>query len=88
MISTLNVAGIAVVAIALAAAWYNKGTSPSSFWKSLRHKAALVAGRGLPDFAHLTGFPHPKPVHGFNIAHARPRPYRPFRWEYHQNMCM
>ncbi|KAG0706326.1 hypothetical protein DFH29DRAFT_168920 [Suillus ampliporus] len=88
MISTPDVTGIVVVALGLAAVYYNKGAFPRSFWKFLRQKAALVAGRGLPDFAQLTGFPHPKPVHGFNIAHARPRPYRPFRWEYHQNMSL
>ncbi|KAG2041512.1 hypothetical protein BDR03DRAFT_891180, partial [Suillus americanus] len=88
MISTPNATGIAVVVVALAAVYYSKAVSPRSFWKFLRQKAALVAGRGLPDFAQLTGFPHPKPVHGFDIAHARPRPYRPFRWEYHQNMSL
>jgi hypothetical protein len=88
MISTPNAAGIVVVAVALAALCYSKNLSPRSLTKLLRQKAALVAGRGLPDFAQLTGFPHPKPVHDFNIACARPRPYRPFRWEYHQNMCM
>ncbi|KAG2752192.1 hypothetical protein P692DRAFT_20311419 [Suillus brevipes Sb2] len=88
MISTTNAAGIVVVAVALAALCYSKNLSPRSLAKFLRQKAALVAGRGLPDFAQLTGFPHPKPVHDFNIACARPRPYRPFRWEYHQNMSL
>lgn len=88
MISTPNAAGIVVVAVALAALCYSKSLSPRSLAKFLRQKAALVAGRGLPDFAQLTGFPHPKPLHGFNIAYARPRPYRPFRWEYHQNMSL
>ncbi|KIK45815.1 hypothetical protein CY34DRAFT_22348 [Suillus luteus UH-Slu-Lm8-n1] len=88
MISTPNAAGIVVVAVALAALCYSTNLSPRSLAKFLRQKAALVAGRGLPDFSQLTGFPHPRPVHDFNIACARPRPYRPFRWEYHQNMSL
>lgn len=88
MISTPNAAGIVVVAVALAALCYSANLSPRSLAKFLRQKAALVAGRGLPDFSQLTGFPHPRPVHDFNIACARPRPYRPFRWEYHQNMSL
>ncbi|OJA18513.1 hypothetical protein AZE42_08719 [Rhizopogon vesiculosus] len=89
MLSTLHIAGI-VVALGLAALWRNKSASPHSlsFWRFLQQKSAQLAGRGLPDFAQLTGFPHPKPVHILDIAHARPRPYRPFRWEYHQNMSL
>ena len=30
----------------------------------------------------------PQPYHGFDIDKARSRPYRPFRWAYHQTMCM
>ncbi|KAG2149345.1 hypothetical protein DEU56DRAFT_909035 [Suillus clintonianus] len=88
MISIPDVVVIVIVASGLAAVCYSKGASPRNFWKFLRQKAAFVAGRGLPDFAQLTGFPHPNPVYGFSIAHARPRPYRPFRWEYHQTMSL
>ncbi|KAH7889921.1 hypothetical protein F5I97DRAFT_1998333 [Phlebopus sp. FC_14] len=42
----------------------------------------------LPDYAKLTGFPAPRPIHDFDVNSARPRPYRPFRWEYHQNMSL
>ena len=89
MFSALHIAGI-VVALGLVALWhwYSNSASPHNFWRFLQQKSALLAGRGLPDYAQLTGFPHPKSIPGFNIAHARPRPYRPFRWEYHQNMCM
>ena len=42
----------------------------------------------LPDYAKLTGVPVPRPLYHFDIDRAKPRPYRPFRWEYHQTMCM
>lgn len=42
----------------------------------------------FPDYAGLSGVPLPQPYHGFNIDKAIPRPYRPFRWAYHQTMCM
>jgi len=41
----------------------------------------------FPDYAKLSGVPSPQPYHEFNIKNARPRPYRPFRWAYHQTMC-
>lgn len=41
----------------------------------------------FPDYATLTEVPHPKPYHDFDIDKAIPRPYRPFRWAYHQTMC-
>ncbi|KAG6817080.1 hypothetical protein H0H87_012848 [Tephrocybe sp. NHM501043] len=41
-----------------------------------------------PDYARLSGVPAPKPLHNFNLDKANPRPYRPFRWEYHQNMAL
>lgn len=41
----------------------------------------------FPDYAILSGVPAPKPLQNFNIDAARPRPYRPFRWPYHQTMC-
>jgi hypothetical protein len=41
----------------------------------------------FPDYAELSGVPLPKVYEGFNVETARPRPYRPFRWEYHQTMC-
>lgn len=42
----------------------------------------------FPDYARLSGVPLPQPYHGFNLEKALPRPYRPFRWMYHQTMCM
>ena len=42
----------------------------------------------FPDYAALSEVPLPKPYTNFEIDKARSRPYRPFRWAYHQNMCM
>ncbi|KAI5455994.1 hypothetical protein BGZ63DRAFT_435939 [Mariannaea sp. PMI_226] len=46
-----------------------------------------VRGLGnFPDYAKLSGVPLPSPLKNFNIKKAVPRPYRPFRWNYHQTM--
>ncbi|KAK3069184.1 hypothetical protein LTR53_012679 [Teratosphaeriaceae sp. CCFEE 6253] len=42
----------------------------------------------FPDYAALSGIPLPDPYHGFDINKAIPRPYRPFRWAYHQTMSL
>lgn len=49
--------------------------------------AEIKALGDFPDYAALSGVPLPKPYHDFNIDRALPRPYRPFRWAYHQTMC-
>lgn len=41
----------------------------------------------FPDYATLSGVPLPQPYKEFDISKAIPRPYRPFRWAYHQTMC-
>jgi hypothetical protein len=41
----------------------------------------------FPDYAMLSGVPLPQPYHEFRIETAKPRPYRPLRWAYHQTMC-
>lgn len=41
----------------------------------------------FPDYATLSGVPLPVPYENFNLETALPRPYRPFRWAYHQTMC-
>lgn len=41
----------------------------------------------FPDYAALSGVPAPEPYQDFDITKAVPRPYRPFRWAYHQTMC-
>lgn len=42
----------------------------------------------FPDYATLSGVPLPSPYPEHDIEKAMPRPYRPFRWSYHQTMCM
>lgn len=41
----------------------------------------------FPDYAKLSGVPLPQVYENFNLKTAIPRPYRPFRWAYHQTMC-
>ena len=41
----------------------------------------------FPDYAELSGVPLPEKYTEFDIETAMPRPYRPFRWAYHQTMC-
>lgn len=41
----------------------------------------------FPNYAALSGVPLPQPYPDFDIKKALPRPYRPFRWSYHQTMC-
>ena len=42
----------------------------------------------FPDYFALSGVPPPKPLINFDVDKAKPRPYRPFRWNYVQNMGM
>ncbi|KAH8905793.1 hypothetical protein BR93DRAFT_880422 [Coniochaeta sp. PMI_546] len=43
----------------------------------------------FPDYALLSGVRHPKPCDvNFDISKAMFRPYRPFRWNYHQTMSL
>jgi hypothetical protein len=42
----------------------------------------------FPDYSALSGVPLPKPLKVFDLSKAKPRPYRPFRWNYVQNMGM
>lgn len=41
----------------------------------------------FPDYSALSGVPMPEPYKEFKAETALPRPYRPFRWNYHQTMC-
>ena len=41
----------------------------------------------FPDYAELSAVPLPSPYKDFRIETAVARPYRPFRWAYHQTMC-
>ncbi|KAF2723955.1 hypothetical protein K431DRAFT_263851 [Polychaeton citri CBS 116435] len=42
----------------------------------------------FPDYETLSGVPLPRPYREFDIDKAKPRPYRPFRWAYHQTMSL
>jgi hypothetical protein len=41
----------------------------------------------FPPYDILSGVPLPQPYESFDPKKALPRPYRPFRWAYHQTMC-
>jgi hypothetical protein len=41
----------------------------------------------FPDYATLSGVPLPEEYRDFKLEQALARPYRPFRWAYHQTMC-
>ncbi|KAI2627106.1 hypothetical protein GGS26DRAFT_152580 [Hypomontagnella submonticulosa] len=42
----------------------------------------------FPDYSALSDVPMPRPYLKFDIDRAKPRPYRPFRWAYHQTMSL
>jgi len=49
--------------------------------------AEIIAMGDFPAYDILSGVPLPKPYANFDPVKAVPRPYRPFRWAYHQTMC-
>ena len=61
---------------------------PSTFTPTGVSIEEVKALGDFPDYAELSGVPLPEPYKEFNIENARPRLYRPFRWAYHQTMCM
>ncbi|KXG49708.1 Protein of unknown function DUF3445 [Penicillium griseofulvum] len=64
-------------------------TSPSDKYTPMGFSVAEIKGLGdFPDYATLSGVPLPSPYPEFNIEKALPRPYRPFRWTYHQTMSL
>jgi len=50
--------------------------------------AEVKALDDFSDYAGMSEVPLPEPYGEFVIEKALPRPYRPFRWGYHQTMCM
>ncbi|EWC44516.1 hypothetical protein DRE_06688 [Drechslerella stenobrocha 248] len=50
--------------------------------------AEIAALGRFPNYAALTGVPLPAAYSNFDISRAKPRPYRPFRWPYHQTMAL
>lgn len=78
---------VAVVATALLAGAL-AGNSKCRLTSLYRWLKGRVSGKNeLLDYSKLTGFPAPKPIYHFDVDSAKPRPYRPFRWAYHQTMC-
>ncbi|KAJ3530381.1 hypothetical protein NM208_g9350 [Fusarium decemcellulare] len=63
-----------------------KHASPLSYVFSGFSVPDILSLGDFPDYARLSGVPLPSPLPNFNIATAKPRPYRPFRWVYHQTM--
>jgi hypothetical protein len=61
---------------------YKKYTTPTGFTVE-----EIKALGNFPDYATLSGVPLPAPYTDFDIKTAMSRPYRPFRWPYHQTMC-
>ncbi|OHW95224.1 alpha-mannosyltransferase [Colletotrichum incanum] len=62
--------------------------SPNDFNFSGFSIADIQSLGDFPDYATLSGVPLPSPLNNFNIDKAVPRPYRPFRWAYHQTMSL
>jgi hypothetical protein len=62
--------------------WDPKAFTPTEF-----SKEDIEALGDFPDYATLSGVPLPQAYEEFVIGKAKPRPYRPFRWAYHQTMC-
>ncbi|MCJ1308001.1 hypothetical protein MMC25_001651 [Agyrium rufum] len=61
---------------------------PSTFTPMEISVAEVKALGDFPDYAELSGVPLPEPYNEFVIEKALPRPYRPFRWAYHQTMAL
>ena len=59
---------------------------PSTYTPMEISIAEIKALGDFPDYSKLSGVPLPKAYKGFEIEKALPRPYRPFRWAYHQTM--
>ncbi|KAJ4501823.1 hypothetical protein C8R41DRAFT_17267 [Lentinula lateritia] len=61
----------------------------SQFGKSFLDKVlGTFRRRQSIDYFKLSGVPPPKPLLDFNVDKAQARPYRPFRWSYHQTMSL
>ena len=60
---------------------------PSTYTPTGISMAEIKALGDFPDYSKLSGVPLPEAYKEFEIEKALPRPYRPFRWAYHQTMC-
>lgn len=64
-------------------------TNPGELYTPTGFSVDEVKALGdFPDYATLSGVPLPSAYPEHDIGKAQPRPYRPFRWAYHQTMCM
>lgn len=64
-------------------------TSPGNLYTPTGFSIDDIKALGdFADYATLSGVPLPSPYPEHQIDKAIPRPYRPFRWSYHQTMCM
>jgi hypothetical protein len=79
-----------------ALSWQKKVLPMETSYLDAEHSTFLPCGISVkeitalgdfPDYATLSGVPLPNPYLEFDINKALPRPYRPFRWSYHQTMC-
>ena len=61
---------------------------PSTYTPMEISMAEIMALGDFPDYSKLSGVPLPQAYKEFKIETALPRPYRPFRWAYHQTMGM
>ena len=60
---------------------------PSTYTPMGISMAEIKALGDFPDYSTLSGVPLPEAYKEFEIEKALARPYRPFRWAYHQTMC-
>ncbi|KAI4144893.1 MAG: hypothetical protein LQ341_002526, partial [Variospora aurantia] len=68
---------------------YRTCAAPASTYTPMGIALTEIAALGdFPDYAELSGVPLPVPYSEFKIESALPRPYRPFRWAYHQTMSL
>ena len=60
---------------------------PSTYTPTGFSMEEIKALGDFPDYSVLSGVPPPEPYKEFKIDTATARPFRPFRWAYHQTMC-
>ena len=66
----------------------NYETSPGNLFTPTGFSVDEIKSLGdFPDYATLSGIPLPDAYPEFDIDKALARPYRTFRWNYHQTMC-
>ncbi|KAJ5176919.1 uncharacterized protein N7482_002796 [Penicillium canariense] len=64
-------------------------TSPGNLYTPTGFSVDDIKALGdFPDYSTLSGVPLPNPYPEHDIENAKPRPYRPFRWSYHQTMSL